>query len=440
VVVVLTWIIPGTQVSQSTGLLELGGTNPEGILGIFGSFDIIASYFFQNMLIVLFVGMFYGVINKTGAYKELVENIAKSFKKKEKLFLILSIVFFILLPALANIYFLMFLFVPFFMHVLKELGYKKNVTLLATVGSVLIGLGCTVASLTFSNVIRSTSNPYLWIKVGLLVLSTAITVIYALKFKVKKEKDEDDEMLELKKRSGRKINTKPRKLSIVLIIMFIFFMLGFVPWGLSFFDKMQVAIMDVTVGKLQIFKAIFGPFNPFGSWFTSEFYSLLLLTSLLVAFLYKLSFDEFLDGLADGLKVFIIPSLLVALMSLVTIFTLNSGFIGTILKFIVSTGNAILVAFGSFISAPFAADPGYVANYNLQIILTAIKEPNAEHLSFITQIASGVSMLLVPTSPILVAGLTYTQADYKSWIKYIWRLGVALLILVLIAVLISTLI
>lgn len=439
-VVALTWIIPGTQINQSTGALELGGTNPEGILGIFGSFDIIASYFFQNMLIVLFVGMFYGVINKTGAYKELVENVAKGFKKKEELFLILSIVFFILLPALANLYFLMFLFVPFFMHVLKELGYKKNVTLLATVGSVLIGLSGEVASNVFANAIKATSNPYVWLKAGFLVLATVITVLYALKFKAEKEKDEDDEMLELEKRSGKKVNTKPRRLSIVLAVMFGFFILGFIPWGFSFFNNMQTAIMDVTIGKLQIFKAIFGAFNPFGNWFTSEFYTLLLLTSLLVAFLYKLSFDEFIDGLIDGIKAFIVPALLVALMSLVTIFTLNSGFIGTIIKFIVSSGNAALVALGSFISAPFATDPGYVANYNLQIIIASIKDPNLGQLAFISQLTLGVSMLLVPTSSMLVAGLTYMQKDYKSWIKYIWKLAVVLLILVFIAVILSTLI
>ena len=446
IVVAFTWLIPGTKLNQS-GVLELGGTNPEGILALFGSFDIIASYFFQNMLIVLFVGMFYGVINKTGAYKELVEKIAKSFKKKESVFLILSIVFFILLPALANLYFLMFLFVPFFMHVLKEMGYKKNVMLLATVGSILIGLSGEISSKIFGGAVQSTTNPYVWIKVVFLLVSIVLTVLYALKFKVEKEKDEDDDMLELFAKDSKKVtkksskeNTNTAKLSIVIIVMFVFFLLGFIPWGFKFFTTMQTSIMEVTIGKLQIFKALFGSFNPFGSWFTSEFYALLSLTAILVAVLYKMSFDEFVEGLVEGVKAFIVPAILVALMSLTTIFTLNSAFIGTILKLIVSTGNSALVALGTFISAPFVADPGYVANYNMPIVLASIKEPNTNLIALITQLTYGVSMLLVPTSSILVAGLVYTQKDYKSWIKYIWKLAVVLLILVFLAVTISSLI
>lgn len=438
ITVVLTWLIPGTQPNQMTGEFELGATNPEGILSIFGSFDIIASYFFQNMLVVLFVGMFYGIINKTGAYKELIEKIAKSFKKKKEIFLILTIAFFILFPAFANLYFLMFLFVPFFMHVLKELDYKKNIMLLATVGSILIGLSGQIASNMYT--LGDGKNPYIWIKVGFLVISTILTVLYALKFNTNDAKDEDDNMLELAKRTGKKIDTKPKKMSIVFIVMFIFFLLGFIPWKFNFLSEMQTAIMEVSIGKFQIFKAIFGTFNPFGAWHTSEFYALLSLTAILIAFLYKLSFDDFVEGLLEGIKAFLIPALLVALMSLVTIFTINSGFMATVIRFITSTGKIVLVTIGSLISAPFAAEPGYIASYNLQIMLSGITEPNVEQISLISQLTYGILMLFIPTSSILVAGLTYTQKDYKSWIKYIWKLGVVLLILVFIAILISTLI
>lgn len=439
VVVAFTWVIPGTSISQS-GALELEGTNPEGLLGIFGSFDIVSSYFFQNMLLVLFVGMFYGVINKTGAYKEMVDKVVKGFKKKEEVFLILSILFFILFPALTNIYFFMFLFVPFFMHVLKELGYKKNLMLLATVGSVLIGLSGEISSKVFANAIQTAENPYVWVKVGFLVLASVLTVLYALKFKDTKEKDEDDDMLEMEKRPGRKIDSPSKKLTIVLIVMFVFFLLGFVPWGFKFLTDMNTSIMGVTIGKLAIFKAIFGGFNPFGAWFTAEFYTLLALTVLVVSILYRLTLDEIVDGLVDGIKAFIVPALLVGLMSLVTIFTLNSGFIATVLNLIVSTGNAALVALGSLISAPFVADHGYIANYGLRVALVAIKDPNTLQVAFISQITYGVVMLVVPTSAILVAGLGYTQKDYKSWVKFIWKLAVMLLILVFIAVIISTLI
>ena len=86
IVIGLTWLIPGTITNQETGALELSLLKPQGLLSVFGSFDISAQYFFQNSLIVLFVGIFYGVINKTGAYKELIEKIASKLKKKKELF------------------------------------------------------------------------------------------------------------------------------------------------------------------------------------------------------------------------------------------------------------------------------------------------------------------------------------------------------------------
>ncbi len=437
-VVAFTWVVPGTSLTQS-GELELGTTLPEGLLGIFGTFDVIASYFFQNTLIILMVGMFYGVINKTGAYKELVEKIAKAFKKKEELFLILSIVFFILFPALTNIYFFMFLFVPFFMEVLKQLGYKKNVMLLATVGSILIGMSGQISSKIFASAVQSTTNTYLWVKVGFMVISSVLTVLYALKFKPEKEKDEEDEMLELENRKGKKVDNALKKLYIPLIIMFVFFVLGFAPWNFEFLTKMHSSIMGVTVGKLEIFKAIFGGFGQFGAWFTSEFYTLLALTLLLITILFKLSFEEVVDGLEDGIKKFIVPALVVGIMSLVTIFTINSGFLATLLKLIVSSGNAALVALGNIVGAPFIGEQAYIANYNVQVISAAIKTPNSAQISLIAQITYGITMLIVPTSSILVAGLVYTQKSLKSWITYIWKLAVVLLILAFIAVIVSSL-
>ena len=444
VVVAFTWVIPSTTINQTSQQLELGTTMPEGLLGVFGSYDIISSYFFQNILIVLFVGMFYGVMNKTGAYKDLVKNVASSFKKKKEVLLILSIVFFILMPALTNIYFLMFLFVPFFMSVLKELGYNKNIMLLSTVGSILIGLSTQIASKTFAGVTGSIDNPYIWIKVGLLVLSVITTVVYALIVSSGKEENKEDSMLELEskveKKKGKTNVVNPNKLNVILIVMFVFFLLGFIPWEYKFLQTIHTSVMGVEIFNYPIFAKLFGNFQPFGSWWSSEFYTMLTFFAVLITFIYKLSFDDFVDGVVEGLKKFFVPAFLVGLMTLITIFTLNSGYLGTILKFIVSSGNAALVALGTIVGAPLVADNAYIANYSVPIIIQAIAKPNAEQIAFITQITYGATMLLVPTSAIMVAGLAYLEKDYKSWFKYIWKLALILLILVFIAVIISTLI
>ncbi len=438
-VIVLTWLIPGTITNQDTGALELSLLKPQGLLSVFGSFDIAAQFFFQNALIILFVGLFYGVLNKTGAYKELIENIASKLKKKKIMFLVVSILFFIIFTALTNLYILMFLFVPFFMSVLKEMGYSKNVLLLSTVGSVLIGFSSQIMNSMFEKTVAVEGNPYLLIKVGVLLVYTALTILYAIKFSNEKEKDKED-FFELTKRSGKIINSKSKKLSIVLIIFFVFFLLGFVPWNLPFFATMNNWIMNLKIGEFAIFGNIFGNFNQFGAWWTGELYTMIIMTSVLIAFLYKLSFDEFIDGIVDGLKKFMVPAFLVGLMSLITIFAVNSGFVGTILKFIVSSGNAALVALGNMISNPIVADPFYISNYSMTMVLSAINSPNSQQIAYITQLMYGVVMLLIPTSSILIAGLAFTEKDYKSWFNYIWKLAVVLIGFSFIAIILTTLI
>lgn len=438
IVIGLTWLIPGTITNQETGALELSLLKPQGLLSVFGSFDISAQYFFQNSLIVLFVGIFYGVINKTGAYKELIEKIASKLKKKKELFLVLTIIFFILFTALTNVYFLMFLFVPFFMSILRETGYNKNVLLLSTVGSVLIGFSSQIMNSMFVKTVAAEGNPYLWVKIGVLLIYMALTVLYALKFSKEKEKEED--FFELSKRTGKNINTKPFMLKIVLIVFFIFFLLGFVPWNLPFLSTMHTSIMNLKIGQFAIFGNIFGTFNQFGAWWTSELYTIIISTIILLAFLYKLSFDEFIDGVVEGIKKFMVPAFLVGLMTLVTIFAINSGFVGTILKFIVSSGNAALIALGNMITNPIIADPFYISNYSMTMVLSAINSPNPQQIAYITQVMYGAVMLLIPTSSIMIAGLAFTEKDYKSWFKYIWKFALVLIALAFIAIIITTLI
>ena len=44
-------------------------------------------YFFDTALFVMVVGGFYGILNKTGAYKKLLDNIVSKVKKHSKIFI-----------------------------------------------------------------------------------------------------------------------------------------------------------------------------------------------------------------------------------------------------------------------------------------------------------------------------------------------------------------
>ena len=74
----LTWVIPSA--TAGTESVTIGSIRPTGFADIFSSLDVIAYYFIRPSIFIIFVGMFYGVINKTGAFKAVVDKVVSLFK------------------------------------------------------------------------------------------------------------------------------------------------------------------------------------------------------------------------------------------------------------------------------------------------------------------------------------------------------------------------
>ena len=106
VAIVLSWLIP-VSVYES-GSLTLGNRTPVGIFDLalvpLTVFDIALS----NIIFILIVGAFYGVISKTGVYNKLVEAFTKKIKGKETRFLVLNTIILGLLSALTGLNFMFF--------------------------------------------------------------------------------------------------------------------------------------------------------------------------------------------------------------------------------------------------------------------------------------------------------------------------------------------
>lgn len=449
IVIVLTWLIPSTA-QNAEQVLEMGAIKPAGLLAIFGSFDLLSQYFVANSIIVLLIGALYGVMNKTGAYKEIIDNIVSKLKGNEVILLIVSTVLFILIPALTNIYFPLFILVPLFISMLLAAGYNKRTILLSTVGSILIGMSCNLSSKIFSQMSGDTeTNTYIWIKAGLLLVSLVVTVLYAIKTSsikkvAKKQNDETSESLIIvpqKRETENKVKVSSIYLFIILSLMFIIMILGLNAWDTKMFTTMHEAVMEFKIGKFAIFANIFGAFQPFGKWWSSEIYVLIITTTIVIGLVYRLKFKDFIEGVIEGGRKFISIAILIALVNLVIIFTLNSGFLATVIKFIVSSGNTAIIALTSMITAPFVVEQNYVAQYNMGIISQSIgKDANLKLIELISQLTFGITMLIAPTSVILVAGLAYLEENFVSWFKFIWKLATILIIAVFIAITVASLI
>ena len=130
IIVVFTYFIDSRQ----------GGKSYLALVDVVLNFMQSFYSFFENILFVLVVGGFYGILNRIPAYKQMVKGIVDKVQSKSKLFVIITTVVLALVSAFTGLNVLLLLFVPMIVSVILLLGYDKLVALSATVGSIVIGL------------------------------------------------------------------------------------------------------------------------------------------------------------------------------------------------------------------------------------------------------------------------------------------------------------
>ena len=111
-----------------------------------------------------------------------------------------------------------------------------------------------------------------------------------------------------------------------------------------------------------------------------------------------------------------------------------SPFIPTITNLIFSkieAFNPFLVVVDALLANTFHVDFGFTG-YVVTTYLTTTFASNLEVIHTIFTTMYGFVGLCLPTSAVLVIGLSYLDIDYKTWIKYIWMFIIAILIILLV--------
>ena len=170
---------------------------------------------------------------------------------------------------------------------------------------------------------------------------------------------------------------------------------------------------------------------------------LMITTLLLLAFLVKKTkVNEIISTVTAGIKKSLPVAITVTLVTTVFIITLGSGLrigngIGvTILSWILSLTKGfnmlttiIMIGVGSVMAPVF----DYFAN--CVTILLTINYIDTNIYGLLAYLLSSVYylvMIIAPTSLGLVAGLYYLDIPYNKWVKYIWKVVLALLLIVVV--------
>lgn len=502
--VVLSWLIPvGTY---SNGELSTSSINPIGLGSLFNTPISALITFILYGVVFAVIGGFYGVARETGALDKVVVRMTNAYKGKESKFLVLTIVLFIVLSSLTGLVLPLFVLVPLFAAVLFALNYDKVTVLAATVGSLLVGsvvstYGFNVTGYT-KNLLSLNMNSQIISKLILLVLLTVLYVFTILlsskKKNVKKVKAETKkaEVKEVRKEtknvstknstskkststkktanksgksSGKKGNTKALAVIenvkmvpsdskksatafvVILILMLIVAFVGMYNWyysfGIDLFNNIHQAIMGVKIKDFPIFEKLFGGISQFGYWSNIDFAALLIATSMLLAWVYKLSVNEYVESFIAGAKKWLPTAIYATLASVILVVlyqALQSG-TGTLVDTIMakvfglaSGFNPVITGVSALIGSFFFNDLYYLLA-DMTPFVTGYGIADISIAGLVIQSVHSAAMMIFPTSVVLIAGLSLFDVSYKDWIKYIWRFILISLLLVLLVCSIVTL-
>ncbi len=451
VTIVLTWIIPYGQIASGTFTSE--GLARQGLSDILLSGVYSGSLFIQQLIFVLFIGIFYGVLSHVSGYKALVNKIADKVKGKEKAFVIVSSLLVALLTSILSQAYVAIIFIPFIINIASKLKLDKITTFLCSFGSMIVGiLGATYGTdgltsfiyyLNYYQAITITEE--VAIRFGILALTYVLYTFFTLQHmnKVSKKDEKVEDIYVVEEGKSKKVRIWP--MIVLLSIVFIFMILGYVNWSENFnvdvFTKFHTWLTELKIGEFNVVSYILGAnAKALGTWDLYTITIVMSLVLLLSVIIYRVNFDEIVDSALEGIKKIIKPVVLLIMVYSVFVFVYWCPFTATICNWITSFAegfNPFLATISASVSAFFHIDFGY-AGYVLGDILTTTYGEFFNVGVLIYSTMNGLIQFIAPTSIFLVLGLSYLDIPYKTWMKHIWKFALIMLVfLVIIFVLLT---
>ena len=467
VILLLSWILPAAY--YSSGYVDQGRVQM-GLFDLFAYPTTTLSYFGYIALFMLVVGGFYGVLNKIGAYRKLLDNISNSFKKNGKLVLSIMMVLLAIITSICGLQLGLIMFFPFLIAIILLMGYDKIVAALTVVGSTMIGIaGSTFAygntSVIISTLsVKITSN--MLVKVIILVLGLALLIFNTIRYiNSLEKKSKTVKKTTTKKTDSKKAATKndsvkslfaakiedfvPEEtkskakvwpLIVVFGIVFVIMILAFISWtgafNCSIFEDATTAVKGFKIFGFEIFGKILGNVNAFGSWTLTELMAVMILASGLLMVIYKVKFNEGLQAFITGAKRALEPAVLVVLIYTCLVAVTYHPFQLVIYKFLFGFTkgfNVFTSVIAAILASVFNADPLYAFQSVLPYLASIVTDKTVYSvIAVVYQAMYGVTMLVAPTSVVLMAVLSYLGVSYKEWFKNIWKLLLELLVVLLI--------
>ena len=449
----LSWIIPATNASG--GSVVNTEMHRMSLYAIIEYPYLAFQYFLQPLLFILAVGGLYGILAETGKYRNILEKVAKSLKGKEKAFLIVITFLLAVVNSVCGLNIVLFIFLPALAAIILLLGYDKLTAFLSVFIAPLIG----VIGSTYSYYVTGYINQVLNLefsteiiaKIGLLVLSYAVFILFLLKHadKSKSKVNELTEKLELTFLGEKKESKKSAlPIKIVFALLFVILILGWVNFkevfNVTFFEDLHTKVTEWAIKDYTIIAYLIGDIKALGTWYFEQITIIVVVASILLSVIYNIKLDDALKAFGKGVKNVVRPALMVIAAYFILIITAYHPIIMTITDFMVNLVKNVSGVFGNIlfivisvlntiISTILNLDMIYLVQSTVPFLSSNYSELTSA-LAIITQSIFGLSLIIAPTSVFMILGLEYLDISYKDWLKNSWKLLLSLLVVILVII------
>lgn len=499
----LTWLIPAAYLSS-------GQYNEQGRIQM-GLFDLAnypvtaVSYFGYIAFYFLAIGAFYGVLNSIPAYRTFLDKVANVFKGTEKFALFIIMLVLAVLTSIGGMQLALISLFPMLISIILLMGFDKMVAAFTLVGSTMIGIAGTTYGYANVSLISQTIGVSLTsemiTKVIILVVGLVLlfvnTLFYIkhLKSDVKVEKEIKKKEIKVENSAKSKVNkntsksTKTTKaaqkeeevvivkeqpkvkedngglvpnvvstkkhsvwpFALMFVLLFVVVVLAFMPWvdafGVQAFDKATDAVVKFELFEFPLFAKIFGTMNAFGYWSIIDFIAVLFVIDLVLVIIYRVKFNDILDGALNGIRKALPIGILVILLYTCLVITTYHPFQLEIYNAMLAgseklnVGSTLLVSISTMLSSIFNVEPAYAFQSVLPYISTVITDNTVYSvIAVIAQSMYGFAMLFAPTSLVLMVVLNYLNIPYSKWLKNIWKLLLEFLLVLIVIFIIIVLV
>ncbi len=262
-------------------------------------------------------------------------------------------------------------------------------------------------------------------------------------------------------KDGKVPVTSTRRTNVLFgtsLVLFVLFTIGaIIPWetifDITIFSDFNTFLSEIEIGDYAIFSNIIGApvtidyygyssgvIYAFGDWTMLEVAIFLFIITAVIALCAKIKFNDFIATTTAGIKKILPVAITAMLISIVLVIMVTSGVATTIANWIISITsdfNVITSTFASMIGSVLTSDFYYFASTVGVVLATLITDTDVYGvIGFIMQSVYYFMMIFAPTSVALIIGLYYLNIPYGKWFKYIWKVLLALFIVIVLAAII----